>query len=294
MKLYFLIIYSLTLCISFATEPLQTIQANQSVEFHWADGDSFPVDYLHPETHKKTTSVFRLYYVDCPETIASTVSDTARITEQQRYFALPNQRFVIKYGKEAKRRTRVLLSKPFTIHTAFANARGRSGKPRYYAMITLSDGRDLASALVEEGLARVIGVAREMPNGISAKDYKINLSDKELVAAIEKKGAWSVSDSQKLVSMRKEARKLKAEQKKQLNNFQDIPTINAENPLNINSASIAALKSIKGIGDATARKIILKRPFKSVQELYLIKGLHKSQIDKYIHLLHTPMPPGNK
>ena len=50
---------------------------------------------------------------------------------------------------------RQALTQPFTIHTSYAQAPGRSALVRYYAFVETHDGHDLAHLLIEQGLARV-------------------------------------------------------------------------------------------------------------------------------------------
>ena len=51
-------------------------------------------------------------------------------------------------------------------------------------------------------------------------------------------------------------------------------------PVDINSASAAELKAVKGIGDADAKKIVENRPYKSTDELVQKKVLPKATYDK--------------
>ncbi|MCF6147884.1 MAG: hypothetical protein E3K37_04415 [Candidatus Kuenenia sp.] len=78
----------------------------------------------------------RLYFIDCPETFVNTQSDAQRVREQTRYFGLPDASRTVHFGNEAKSFVEHILQKPFTVHTAFANAPGRSAKGRVYAFIT--------------------------------------------------------------------------------------------------------------------------------------------------------------
>ena len=88
------------------------------------DGDSFFV-----EADGKTFHV-RLYFVDCPETSTSSKSDAQRVREQARYFGLSPAIRIIHFGNEAKIFVERVLAEPFTVHTAFASALGRSAKGR--------------------------------------------------------------------------------------------------------------------------------------------------------------------
>ena len=86
------------------------------------DGDSFLV-----EAGGKSFRV-RLYFVDCPETSIAFTSDAQRVREQTRYFGLSDVKRAIHFGDEAKTFVDHILAKPFTFHTAFASAQGRSAK----------------------------------------------------------------------------------------------------------------------------------------------------------------------
>src|SRR4029453_7519586 len=51
-------------------------------------------------------------------------------------------------------------------------------------------------------------------------------------------------------------------------------------PVDINSASAAELKAVKGIGDADSKKIVENRPYKSTDELVQKKVMPKATYDK--------------
>ena len=127
------------------------------------DGDSFFVEVENKQL------LIRLYFVDCPEISANSSVDAQRVQEQLRYFGLDDPLLVVKYGDEAQKFTEDALSESFTVHTTFATAPGRSTEGRIYAFITTSKGQDLGEMLVESGLARVHGVGRTTPNGLSKK-----------------------------------------------------------------------------------------------------------------------------
>ena len=88
------------------------------------DGDSFLLEANGKSFH------MRLYLVDCPETSISFRSDAQRVREQTRYFGLSDVTRTIHFGNDAKTFTEQALLKPFTVHTAFASALGRSSKGR--------------------------------------------------------------------------------------------------------------------------------------------------------------------
>ena len=152
------------------------------------DGDSFRVAIQDDEF------VFRLYYVDTPE---SDSRFPLRNAEQARAFAITPAQSV-EMGHAAKKFVADFLSaKPFTVHTRWASALGSSGKSRYYAVIE-RDGQDLAEVLIQNGLARLHGTLVNHPSGLSGIDFIGRLRAVEEKARAGKQGAWALSDPQNL------------------------------------------------------------------------------------------------
>src|SRR6476619_331177 len=89
------------------------------------DGDSFHVRAGGREY------IFRLYFVDSPETDASL---PGRVAEQAKYFAVSTPQ-TLQIGLDAERFTRQQLARPFTVRTCKQDARGRSRLKRYFAFI---------------------------------------------------------------------------------------------------------------------------------------------------------------
>lgn len=147
----------------------------------YGDGDSF-----HVQTQRKDY-IFRLYFVDCPETDGSL---TDRIREQADYWKITPQQ-VIHLGKAATEFTRRVLDREFTVLTKKEDARGSSRDERFYAFVTDEGGRDLAEALVENGLARVYGRAAEPPGGVPERKMWQRLEAAERRAKEAKRGGWS-------------------------------------------------------------------------------------------------------
>jgi len=164
------------------------------------DGDSFLV-----EANGKSFHV-RLYFVDCPETSTSSMSDAQRVREQTRYFGLSDAKRTIHFGNEAKTFVERILAKPFTVNTAFASALGRSANGRIYGFITTADGNDLASRLVKNGLARTHGMGRETPDGILRDEMVERLRDLEMSAMLKRVGIWSESDPDRIAELRAKQR----------------------------------------------------------------------------------------
>lgn len=111
------------------------------------DGDSFHV------LHKDREYVFRLYFVDSPETSEMIPS---RVVEQTKAFETTKDK-LFKAGKEAAAFTKKQLRGSFKISTRWQDARGMSDLGRHYAFVETSDGKDLGELLVAAGLARSFG-----------------------------------------------------------------------------------------------------------------------------------------
>ncbi len=189
-----------------ATPPLQEFKNATFVQTDYNDGDSFRLRLERGGVAEE--HVARLYFVDAFESIAGTDTDKRRLLEQTRYFGFPEEKRKEgrKFGVKAAARVAELLARPFTVHTAFASAPGRSRKPRIYVMITTAQGDDLAAVLVRAGLARVIGTARKRPDGTSADAYQQELRTLELEAAVKRRGAWSLANFDRIVELRNQQR----------------------------------------------------------------------------------------
>jgi competence protein ComEA len=261
-----------------ADSGLQTFTKCRFVESPWADGDSFAV--LLPDGRQITV---RLYGADCVEADVNNESDARRLRAQRRYFGIGGGEAPAsiaqarEFGREASRRVAELLAKPFTIHTTFSDARGASASGRVYAFVTTSDGRDLAALLVEEGLARAFGVTRPTPEGLSGNDYRDELRDLELLAAVSRRGIWASTDWKRLAEDRARERREAAELALILR-----PAIPAGG-IDINNATADQLVALDGIGPALAGNIIAARsdgPFRSLDDLSRVKGLGPGVVKK--------------
>ncbi len=236
------------------------------------DGDSFLV-----EVDGKTLHV-RLYFVDCPETSTSSKSDARRVREQTRYFGLSNPARIIHFGNKAKTFVEGRLANPFTLYTAFASAMGRSRKGRVYAFITTSDGNDLASLLVKNGLARTRGTGRKTPDGTLRNEMIERLKDAEISAMLKRIGIWSESDPDRIAELR-------AEQRSEEGKLQDIQNQvkKANSPkglVDLNTATEKELQSVKGIGPVLAARIIAGRHYKAIDGLLKVKGIGPKNLEK--------------
>jgi len=164
--------------------PWETLKGCRFLESKSNDGDSFHVSYRGKEF------IFRLYYVDCPETPAHREL-TSRTTSQAKYFGI-KKTDLFAISEEAAAFTADVLSRPFSIYTCWEDARGNSKLPRYFGIVTSSQG-DLAQLLVGRGYARIYGYAVNPPGEPTGKAFKATLKADELRAKAEKRGAWAFS-----------------------------------------------------------------------------------------------------
>lgn len=234
------------------------------------DGDSFFV-----EADGKTFHV-RLYFVDCPETSTSSKSDARRAREQARYFGLFPATRIIHFGNEAKTFVKHVLVKPFTVHTAFASALGRSAKGRVYGFITTADGNDLASLLIKNGFARTHGIGRKTPNGIPRNEMIERLRDIETSAMLRRIGIWSESDPDRIAEFRAKQRS----EDQELKGFQRKKPNLQYGSLDLNTAGKKEFMLINGIGPVLAERIIAGRPYKAVDDLLKVKGIGSKKLEK--------------
>jgi DNA uptake protein ComE-like DNA-binding protein len=235
------------------------------------DGDSFLV-----EANGKSFHV-RLYFVDCPETLIAFIGDAQRVREQTRYFGLSDAKRTIHFGNEAKTFVDHALVKPFTVHTAFASALGRSSKGRVYGFITTADGNDLASLLVKNGFARTYGMGRETPDGVSRDEMVKRLRDFEISAMLKRVGIWSESDPDRIAELRSKQRSEDRELQEALD--QVTKAKSPQGLVSLNTASEKELQTIKGIGPVLAKRIIAGRPYRTVDDLLKVKGISPKKIE---------------
>ena len=260
MKRFAALLFLSLLCVASAQE-LQKFEGCRLVEAGWADGDSFSVAL--PDGKE---IVLRLYYVDCNETAAATETDQRRVRDQSSYFGVDDHQVTLESGRQAAEEVKKLLSKPFTVHTAFASALGRSAKPRTYGFITLSDGRDLGEVLVGEGLARSYGVRRNTPDGLNTEAAEAKMDDLELGAAIARRGIWAKTDPQRLVALREDRR---AEDRQLREAF----GTSAGEPIDPNTATVDEIMLLPGVGEVLAERIVEGRPYKSIADLRRVPGV---------------------
>ena len=143
------------------------------------DGDSFHIG------HGGEEYVFRLYYVDCPETNAHRYQQ--RLEDQGEYFGGLEKPVVVELGLEAKDYVEDLLRRhEFTIYTRWEEVYD-SG--RFYALVEV-DGEFLSERLVQLGLARIHTKGVNLPSGRSFSKQRENLRAMEVQAREAKVGGW--------------------------------------------------------------------------------------------------------
>jgi endonuclease YncB( thermonuclease family) len=252
-----------------ADEPWATYKDCRYLPNAANDGDSFHVRTAGREY------IFRLYFVDAPETDRSL---PGRLAQQAKYFHA-SIREALQIGLEAEGFTRKTLSHPFTVRTCKQDARGRSRHPRYFAFV-LTDTGDLGEQLIGNGLARVYGAASGPPGARTPEAEWGKLRQLEREAKKQKIGGWGVGVGRLHLrataqpSPNTESSHLSAA----LTSDREIP--NSVVKLEINGASREALQSVPGIGRVLAKRIIEARPFASANGLRQIKGIGAEKYER--------------
>jgi competence protein ComEA len=273
-----------------APDRLERLENCSLVPTQWADGDSFLV-----KTADGRELTIRLYGADCIEYHVGDESDARRLREQRRYFGIAEHGESAEksislakiLGGQAAEETARVLGKPFTVHTAFSDARGDGKYKRIYGFVTTAADGDLASHLVSKGLARAFGVYRETPLGKSGSDYRAQLTDFELRAARLGSGAWHHTDWNQLPGERKMQREEDAELDLATGAKQEF----SGNPVNVNTAARDDLMRIPGIGEVTANRIIEGRPYGKPADLEKVDGIGARTIERLLGYLEFGKAP---
>lgn len=272
------------------------------------DGDSFHVRAAGKEY------IFRLYFVDAPETDASFPE---RVKEQATYFGL-TQPQTLQLGNFAKRFTKEKLTRPFTVRTCMQDALGRSAKERFYAFIETSEG-DLAELLVANGMARVHGSVAT-PVGLNSPEReRQKLERLEREAKLAKVGAWGARIGRMTARLAQQPSKTGADSfnaffhpekltvPEEMTSTRGAPVATGSSPspaasslpnatpvaaasptpvaaandkLDPNTATAKDLMAVPGIGGVLASRIIAARPYKSADELRKVKGIGEKRLSQ--------------
>lgn len=254
------------------SKPLEHLKNCRLVPTEWADGDSFLI-----QTAAGKELTVRLYGADCIEYHVTDDSDARRLRAQRRYFGIaeygksPEKSIALakSLGGQAAEETVRVLGKPFTVHTAFSDARGDGKHKRIYGFVTTANGEDLASHLVSKGLARAFGVYRETPFGKPGKEYRAQLADLELRSARLGIGTWEHTDWNQLPK----ERKIQREEESELELATDAKREFTGEPIDVNTAARDELMRIPGIGEITANRIIEGRPYEKPADLKKVDGI---------------------
>ena len=161
-----------------------TLDDCRYVSHHNNDGDSFHVRCGDDEF------VLRLYFVDTPET---NLTYGERTRQQAEHFGATLDE-TLKAGAAARVFVRDMLRVPFVVLTRKAYAQGSAKDPRYYGMVQVGGkdaGKGLDEMLVLAGLARVKGVAVNIPGGEKARAHSQRLLVLEEHAKQKRRGLWA-------------------------------------------------------------------------------------------------------
>lgn len=255
------------------------------IETNWNDGDSFSVRLTDG-----TEITARLYEADAIETHIGNTTDARRLRSQRRYFGISDWggtaqasiEKAIALGEAATVFTReALLDQPFTLFTSHADARGGANNKRIYTFIQTSEGKDLATELVRNGLARAYGVYRQRPDGLHFEEAKERMKDLELRAAGARIGTWAYTDWENLPNERllERIEELELEAAVRANSTAIARSGERINP---NDADKATLETLPGIGPSTAQKIIDARKecaFSNAEDLLRVSGIGSKTLE---------------
>jgi competence protein ComEA len=267
--------------------PLESIKDCILIPTEWADGDSFQI-----QTPDGTQHTIRLYGADCLEYHVNDDTDSRRLRAQRSYFGITTAKptrsesieMAIGLGKTAAEYTAKQLERPFTIHTRKQNALGDGKHQRIFAFVDTFEGKDLATELVRQGLARAYGVCNDGPNELSEQRYREILTDFELQAAKLGKGAWNLTNWDKLPAER-DIHRIEEEDNEIAQGNGILPP---DFRLNPNKASRDDLDRLPGIGETLANRIIEARADalfeepKDLMRVYKIKQKTLAKFEKYL------------
>lgn len=278
---------AIVLSSSATADPLNRLRNCTLVPTDWADGDSFLVRTEDGDEH-----TLRLYGVDCIEWHVTDETDARRLREQRRYFGISETGGSAKqsiglakqFGEHAATAVRDLLQQPFTLFTAYADARGDGRYKRIYGFVVTADGRDLSETLVLLGLARAHGVSRETYKGLTRDEYRERLKDLELIAARENAGIWSHTIWSNLPTERQQQR----DEEREMSLATGGAPLRLGELLNPNLAARDELMRLPEIGETLASRIIEGRPYERLDDLLRVSGIGESKFSKIKIFLTLP------
>ncbi len=225
------------------------------------DGDNFHVK------HKGREYIFRLYFVDAPETDNSLPD---RVVDQAAYFGIASNQITVA-GKLAEEFThQKLATGRITVITRWQNAMGRSSLARYYAVV-LVGGKNLAEELVDAGLARIYGPRANWPDGPRSVTFVNQLKNLEISARSGQRGIW---DTTRFIH-----KDGSASSKPPTGNPSGQPGTGRAT-VELNSASVAELDRLPGVGKVIAERIVAYRPFAKVDDLKRVPGIGDKTMDR--------------
>jgi len=273
------LLLGMTLIAISRADDLLELRECKLIKTDWADGDSFLV-----RSAERGEFTLRLYGADCMEWHVTDTTDERRLREQRRYFGITGTRennlasikLAKGFGEAAYKEVTSVLSKPFTVHTAFADARGDGKHQRSYGFVVTSDGQDLAAYLVSKGLARAIGAARVTYDGRSQAEYKEHLRDLELTAANRGLGIWASTNWDSLPHERQQQR----DEDREAELAFDDRNFKGDEKLNPNTAARDDLMRLPGIGETLANGIIEGRPYKRLEDLLRVPRIGPDTLEK--------------
>ena len=268
-------------------DELTTLKTCKFMPTAWADGDSFLIQTADGDSH-----TIRLYGADCIEWHVTDETDARRLRSQRRYFGISelggspqaSMNAAKALGQAAAEEVATVLAKPFTVNTAFADARGDGKYKRFYGFVTTADGEDLAERLVRLGLARAFGVYRETPTKMAARDYRARLQDIELQAAKRGVGIWAKTNWDLLPVERQAERQEDAD----LNLATGSSKLPPGTRIDPNTAARDELMQLPGVGEVTANRIIEARPFKDARDLLTVEGIGEKTFTRIAPFLRIP------
>lgn len=177
------------ICPAVALPPgWEKLEECQFIEGQFSDGDSVEAE------HRGRRYIFRLYFVDAIEKVPES---KARRAGQAKYFDLKGpetEARALQTADAAARYTREQLRKPFTVYTRWEKVSARDDNPSLRAFITTSEGDDLATNLVREGLALILSGRKsttDHPEGRPVDETLRDLRRAETEAHVAARGAWA-------------------------------------------------------------------------------------------------------